>query len=173
MLLASAAVPLVTTRLVRDTCLCLHVQRAARALAGRFDEALRPAGMTNSQFSLLNALNGLRPKTQGEVAAVIGADRSTVAAALKPLVRQGLVSVGSDSSDRRTRRIALTADGHARLAVALPLWIEAHGALEAEMDAACVGRMRQDLDALSAARRRAPADQAANANVPYPRATYS
>ena len=45
------------TRMVRDTCLCLHMQRAARALARRFDEALRPVGLTNGQFSLLMSLN--------------------------------------------------------------------------------------------------------------------
>lgn len=44
-------IPFETTLLVRDTCLCLHVQRAARALARRFDEALRPLGLTNGQFS--------------------------------------------------------------------------------------------------------------------------
>ena len=164
------AVPLETTLQVRDTCLCLHVQRAARSLAGRFDEALRPARLTNSQFSLLNVLNGPRPKTKGEVAAVIGADRTTVAAALKPLVRQGLVKVDADSGDRRVRRIALTADGHSRLAIALQLWIEAHGALEGELDGAQVGRMRQDLWALSAVRRSAPADQPANTNVSCARA---
>jgi hypothetical protein len=46
-----------TTLLVRDSCLCLHVQRAARALARRFDEALRPVQLTNGQFSLLMSLN--------------------------------------------------------------------------------------------------------------------
>jgi hypothetical protein len=34
--------PLTVTHEVRDRCLCLHVQRAARAIARRFDEALRP-----------------------------------------------------------------------------------------------------------------------------------
>ena len=38
----AASVPLEVTRHVRDHCLCLHVQRAARALARRFDEALKP-----------------------------------------------------------------------------------------------------------------------------------
>ena len=61
--LAPAVVPFETTLQVRDTCLCLHAQRAARALAARFDDALRPAGLTNSQFSLLNALNGPQPKS--------------------------------------------------------------------------------------------------------------
>ena len=39
-------VPFETTHLVRDTCLCLHVQRAARALSRLFDDALRPVGLT-------------------------------------------------------------------------------------------------------------------------------
>ena len=38
--------------MVKDRCLCLHVQRAARALARRFDEELRPFELTNGQFSL-------------------------------------------------------------------------------------------------------------------------
>jgi hypothetical protein len=59
----SAEVPFSTTLLVRDNCLCLHVQRAARALARRFDDALRPVGLTNGQFSLLMSLN--RPDAPG------------------------------------------------------------------------------------------------------------
>ena len=48
--------PFVFTHHVRDHCLCLHVQRAARALARRFDDALRPVGLTQGLFSLLTAL---------------------------------------------------------------------------------------------------------------------
>lgn len=154
MAVATAAVSHQTTEHVRDTCLCLHAQRAARALARRFDEALRPVGLTNGQFSLLNALNGLKPKTQGAVAALLGADRTTLTAALKPLVRQGLARISADADDGRVRRTALTAQGRARLAAALPLWAKAHGALEAELDGAHLGRIRHDLNALSAPRRR-------------------
>jgi len=50
------AVPFATTSKVRDTCLCLHLQRAARAVGRRFDAALRPLGLTNGQFSLLMSL---------------------------------------------------------------------------------------------------------------------
>src|SRR6516165_5548583 len=42
---------------VRDSCLCLHLRRAARAVARRFDAALRPLDLTNGQFSLLMSLN--------------------------------------------------------------------------------------------------------------------
>ena len=64
--------PFESTLYVRDTCLCFQVQRAGRALARRFDEAFRPVGLTNGQFSLLNALNRPQPPTLGAVAQTLG-----------------------------------------------------------------------------------------------------
>lgn len=142
-------VPFEATLHVRDTCLCLHTQRAARTLARRFDEALRPAGLNNGQFSLLMALNRPSPPKMSEVAALLGADRTTLTAALKPLERNGLVKVGIDADDARARRIALTAKGRGRLAAALPIWTQTHGALEAELAGADSVRLRRDLKSLS------------------------
>src|SRR5579871_3043775 len=90
-----------TTLMVRDACLCLHVQRAARALARRFDEALRPVGLTNGQFSLLMSLNRPEPPGMGPVASLLAMDRTTLTAALKPLERRGLVRITTDPKDRR------------------------------------------------------------------------
>src|SRR3954471_12272265 len=104
----SADVPFATTLLVRDTCLCLHAQRAARAVARRFDEALRPLGLTNGQFSLLMSLNRPEPATIGAVASLLAMDRTTLTANLKPLTRRGLVEVRIDGTDRRSRRLILT-----------------------------------------------------------------
>src|SRR3954452_7880221 len=101
-------VPFETTMLVRDTCLCLHAQRTARALARRFDEALRPVGLTNGQFSLLMALNRPEPARLGPVAALLAMDRTTLTAALKPLERKGLVAVTTDPQDKRGRLLTLT-----------------------------------------------------------------
>src|ERR1700751_23070 len=78
---------------VRDACLCLHVQRAARALARRFDEAFRPVGLTNGQFSLLMSLNRPTPAAMGSVTSLLATDRTTLTAALKPLERRGLLEV--------------------------------------------------------------------------------
>src|SRR4051794_32703590 len=114
--------PFETTRKVRDTCLCLHLQRAARAVARRFDEALRPHGLTNGQFSLLMSLNRAEPATIGSVAALLAMDRTTLTAALKPLERRGLVKVEIDPADRRSRRLSLTPAGHAVLIAAVPSW---------------------------------------------------
>lgn len=126
-------VPFATTLEVRDSCLCLHVQRAARTLARRFDEALRPFGLTNGQFSLLMALNRPDPPLLGPVARLLAMDRTTLTAALKPLERGGLVQVRIDPKDRRRRRLVLTDAGQERLAAAVPVWRTLHGALEADL----------------------------------------
>src|SRR6201996_9866229 len=107
---------------VRDHCLCLHVQRAARALARRFDEALRPVGLTQGQFSLLTSLNRPEPPTMGAVADLLALDRTTLTANLKPLERRGLVQVTVDPHDRRSRRLILTAAGRTLLTAAAPIW---------------------------------------------------
>ncbi|HWL81406.1 MAG TPA: MarR family transcriptional regulator [Roseomonas sp.] len=138
-----------TTLLVRDACLCLHVQRAARALARRFDEALRPAGLTSGQFSLLMSLNRPEPAPMKSVASVLAMDRTTLTAALKPLERRGLVAVVADAQDRRARRLALTEAGRALLAEALPVWERAHGEVEALLEGGDADRLRRDLLALS------------------------
>src|SRR5271155_377249 len=111
-----AIVPYETTLLVRDCCLCLHVQRAARALARRFDEVLRPLGLTNGQFSLLMSLNRPEPAGMGSVASLLAMDRTTLTAALKPLERRGLVKVSPDPADRRGRSLTLTPKGKRLLA---------------------------------------------------------
>src|SRR5260370_16537102 len=83
--------PFEITLEVRDTCLCLHLQRAARAVARRFDAALRPLGLTNGQFSLLMSLNREDPPTIGSVSPLLPMDRKTLTANLKPLERRGPV----------------------------------------------------------------------------------
>src|SRR6202158_85384 len=87
----AAKVPYRTTLLVRDCCVCLHVQRAGRALARRFDQALRPLDVTSGQFSLMMSLNRPAAPTMSAVAALLAMDRTTLTAALKSLDRRGLV----------------------------------------------------------------------------------
>ncbi len=138
-----------TTILVRDSCLCLHVQRAARALARRFDDALRPLGLTNGQFSLLMSLNRPQPPGMAAVAALLGMDRTTLTAALKPLQRRGLLKVAPDPEDRRGRLLTLTAKGRKLLARAVPVWKSTHLAIEGLLGAGEPDRLRKNLRTLS------------------------
>lgn len=142
-------VPLETTHRVRDACLCLHTQRAARALARRFDEAMRPAGITSGQFSLLISLNRPEPPSLGSVARLLAMDRTTLTANLKPLVRRDLVTVAVDPADRRGRRLALTASGRALLRIAAPIWEQAHEEVERIAGTGNADALRAGLRALS------------------------
>lgn len=130
---SGAPLPYDATLFVRDHCLCLHVQRAARALARRFDEALRPFGLTHGQFSLLTSLNRPEPPTLGSVATLLAMDRTTLTANLKPLERRKLVKVAVDKDDRRSRRLAITASGRALLQKAFPVWKATHAAIDREL----------------------------------------
>ena len=138
-----------TTLMVRDTCLCLHVQRAARALARQFDELLRPVGLTNGQFSLMMSLNRPEPAKIGQLSTLLAMDRTTLTANLKPLERRGLVQVLVDPADKRSRRLVLTPAGLALLAEALPIWKQAHADLDSRLGAGAPDRLRADLISLS------------------------
>jgi DNA-binding MarR family transcriptional regulator len=138
-----------TTIHVRDTCLCLHLQRAARVVARRFDEALRPLNLTNGQFSLLMSLNRPEPPSIGMVSSVLAMDRTTLTANLKPLERRGLVDIMIDEADKRSRRLMLTKEGRALLVDALPIWKRTHAAVEHGLGRSSPDRLRADLRALS------------------------
>lgn len=141
--------PYETTLLVRDCCLCLHVQRAARSLARRFDEVLRPFGLSNGQFSLLMSLNRPEPPPMGPVASLLAMDRTTLTAALKPLERRGLVKVSPDPADRRSRLLRLTPKAHELLVRAVPVWESTHRALEEILPSGAPQELRKSLRTIS------------------------
>ena len=146
----TAATPTFETTLeVRDACLCLHVQRAARALARRFDDALRPVGLTNGQFSVLMSLNRPKPPDMAAVASLLGMDRTTLTAALKPLQRRRLAKVRVNPTDRRSRIITLTPNGRRLLARAVPVWKSTHISVEALLPDGDPDRFRTNLRAVS------------------------
>jgi DNA-binding MarR family transcriptional regulator len=142
-------VPFTTTRHVRDHCLCLHVRRAARAVARRFDDALRPLDLTNGQFSLMMSLNRPQAPRMRDVSDLLAMDRTTLTANLKPLERRGLVAVAADEADKRTRRLTLTPAGMALLAKAVPIWVETEAEIEALLGRSSPDRLRGDLTLLS------------------------
>lgn len=134
--------------MVRDHCLCLHVQRAARVLARRFDDALRPFALTNGQFSLLMSLNRPEPPAMGAVASLLSMDRTTLTAALKPLEKRGLLKVTRDPGDRRARILHLTEAGRQLLARAVPVWQKTHKEIEEVAPGVDWDGLRRDLKAI-------------------------
>ena len=131
------------------TCLALHVRRAARQVARIYDQALRPVGLSNGQFSLLTMLAAKADWEMQPLADALGADQSSLTAAIKPLKRRGLVEARADDKDRRVRRLALTRSGDQLLDRALPLWGEAQGRAEAAIESASNTEFRNQLLAFS------------------------
>lgn len=142
------SVPFSTTLHVRDTCLCLHVQRAARALARRFDVAMKPIGLNNGQFSLMMSLNRPVPATMKSVCDLLAMDRTTLTAALKVLERRGLVRSESDPKDRRGRLLTLTDEGMAMLSAAVPIWTRVHAEIDQELGDGGSLAVRESLSAI-------------------------
>jgi DNA-binding MarR family transcriptional regulator len=100
------------------------------ALARRFDEVLRPFGADERAVFAADVLNRPEPPPMGPVATLLGMDRTTLTAALKPLERRGLLKISPDPKDRRSRTLQLTAKGHALLIDATPVWEKAHREIE-------------------------------------------
>lgn len=115
----------VPPEVIASQCICLGLQRAARAVARRYDEALRPVELSSGQFSLLASVAGLQPTGIQALADHLAMDRTTVTAALKPLTRRGLVTVEVASQDLRAREVSLSADGLDLLTRATALWTRA------------------------------------------------
>ncbi|WP_206453006.1 MarR family winged helix-turn-helix transcriptional regulator [Aurantimonas marina] len=141
--------PLATTHEVRDRCLCLHLQRAARAIGRRFDEALKSVGLTNGQYSLLVSLNRPEPPRLGDVAVLLAMDRTTLTANLKPLERRGLLTILPDTRDKRSRRLTLTEAGRDLLVEAVPIWRATHDDVDRLLGGRDEEALRGDLLALT------------------------
>ncbi|WP_134499043.1 MarR family winged helix-turn-helix transcriptional regulator [Microvirga pakistanensis] len=106
-----------------DRCLGLRLQRAARVVARRLDEAPRPLDLTNGQFELLALLRQTPAQGIASVAERLGRERTTTTAILKPLKQRGLVAVTVNPDDSRGRRLSLTRAGRDLLAAATPIGV--------------------------------------------------
>jgi len=130
--------PFQVTPFVRDTCLCLHLQRAARAIARQFDTALRPVELTNGQFSLLMSLNRPKAPLMRDISELLAMDRTSLTAMLKPLERRGLVEIKPDPRDKRGRRLEITDAGRTLLTQAMPIWTATHNLIEGQLPSGTV-----------------------------------
>jgi len=133
---------------IGSSCFVLGLRRAGRRVSRIYDEALRPAGLSNGQFSLLTILVALGGGSVGEIADRLGVDRTTLNATLKPLERDGLVQSEADPRDGRIRRLSLTDRGRERLTEAEPLWRAAQAKIAAQLEADSAHQLRSSLRAI-------------------------
>lgn len=113
-----------------ETLACTNtaVRRAARRLGNLYDEALASLGLKATQVALLSeiermftAANGQSPALQ-DLASNMALQVSALTHALRPLVRDGLIALHGDESDKRVKRAVLTSTGRERLRQAIVRW---------------------------------------------------
>jgi DNA-binding MarR family transcriptional regulator len=121
--------PLVMNTAV-DQCSCFTLRRASRRVSALYDEALSPVGLRITQFSMLVLLWENGGLAINALADRMGLDRTTAGKNLKPLEREGYVSLHENAQDRRSREVRLTAEGREILKRAAPLWKKAQAAFD-------------------------------------------
>ena len=126
-----------------ETCNCTTVRRASRRLARMYDEAISAAGLRSTQWSILISLRESGPLPLGMCAEKLTMDRATLTHNLRPLERDGLVTVTPDSADRRSKRVELTDDGRERLRLGRDGWSQAQDRVEEHLGTADASELRR------------------------------
>lgn len=105
-------------------CLCSASRLAARSLTRAFERIMRDSELRVTQFSLLVQLMRRGPLPIGRLAEVLGVERTTLTRNLALIEAQRLVRI-RPGEDPRSRIVAITPQGEAAVAKALPLWRKA------------------------------------------------
>ena len=132
---------------VASSCLCTKIRRAARAVTSYYDEALKPCRLRSTQFTLLIAASVAPEGSLSDLAEQLGMDRTTLSRNIKPLERDGYVTLSNDHPGR-TLSVSLTSKGRRTLDRALPMWREAQRALMRRFGAADAHELDVRLDRL-------------------------
>jgi DNA-binding MarR family transcriptional regulator len=130
-------------------CVVRHITCTSRTVIAAFEAALRPAGVTAHQFTVLAALAYGGPMSVNTLADAVGMHPSTTPRKIAPLVRDGLVRV-AQGSDRRQRVIALTTRGNKALQRAYPLWAKLQREILEELGPGAWPSIMQSLGAIRA-----------------------
>jgi DNA-binding MarR family transcriptional regulator len=102
-------------------CLCANLRRATRVLTQRYDEALRPLGITITHFTILQALSLTGEVSQGRLGEILAMDSTTLTRTLAIMKKHGWVAMRR-GADRRERLLSLSAAGKAQFKEVLPHW---------------------------------------------------
>lgn len=133
-----------------DALSCTHtsLRRAARQFTQIYDDALAPAGLSSAQALLVAQIDELGGAPGGKGPSLQALSRrlaiqiSALTHALRPLVRDGLVSLHADGQDRRIKRAVLTEQGLIQTRQMYVLWREVNQRIERVLGDGTAGQLR-------------------------------
>lgn len=127
-------------------CTCANVRKAARIVTQMYETALQETGLKAGQVTLLAVLSKLGNMPLTSLADELVMDRTTLTRNLKPMVRDGLISIEAEE-DQRVRVVGLTEKGGKIFKRAYPLWAEAQSRLVDNLGQERWSRLVADLNA--------------------------
>jgi len=128
-----------------DLCNCLAMRQAARHVTSLYDRCLAPLGLRVTQYSILRRLAAGAPRGINELAAEMVMDRTTLGRNIRPMERQGWLTIGPHPDDRRARALSITQAGLDLLAPARARWREAQARFETGYGASPAASLRDAL----------------------------
>jgi DNA-binding MarR family transcriptional regulator len=131
-----------------DDVLGYLLKHAHLALEQRTDAALADVGLTARDLGVLRVIAGGEARSQQEVAAVLGVDRTSMVALLDALERRGIVARKPSEQDRRRNAVELTQEGRSLFQRAEQRSTEAEQAFTAALGHAGGTELRQALKAV-------------------------
>lgn len=125
----------------------MSVRQASRLVSRLYDDAIRPLGLQASQLTVLvaTAMSGERGAKIGELADVLGMERTTLTRNLRPLEKEGWLRVARDPADARARIVFLTRSGERTIERAFPLWQQTQKRLRALLGKGQADALRENL----------------------------
>jgi DNA-binding MarR family transcriptional regulator len=106
------------------TCVSTRVRQLSRIVTRVYDDAMRPHGITGSQFTLLTQLASRDGITAVEIGQDLDIEKSTLSRNLKRLLALGMI-IMDPPAGRRGRGLHLTPKGESVIRSAFPVWQDA------------------------------------------------
>ena len=132
-----------------ENCTCQAARQTARTITQMYDGFLEPVDSSIGQYLILARLHRSKAVSMANLASKLHMDRTSLTRTLRPLEREGLLTVRSSSEDGRCRMVRLTATGLDRIALAYPLWSRAQMALERSLRTVALKQVRALLSEVS------------------------
>ncbi|MEO1207442.1 MAG: MarR family winged helix-turn-helix transcriptional regulator [Pseudomonadota bacterium] len=107
-----------------SSCLATRVRQLSRIITRVYDDAMRPLGITASQYTLLAQLASRDGITAVEIGQELDIEKSTLSRNLKRLLALDMI-IMDPPAGRRGRGLHLTPRGQATLRQAYPIWQDA------------------------------------------------
>ena len=104
-----------------ETCACLNLRKASRAITRYFEDALRPCGLRPTQMPILVTLAVHEQITVTQLAKQLVMDTSSMTRSLKALAAPGFIALETGKGGH-TQAVTLTPRGRTLVTQALPLW---------------------------------------------------